>query len=106
VTRRAGATASVDCGLCKVGTYGTGSGEGLRTRLGFDCDLHVIHALLLPISFVYAPDRWLVGFGSFSMLFQTSCLCVRRGVQARQQASTAACARLGPMGLDQVRVSE
>ncbi len=48
VTVRAGATASVDCILCQAGTYGTGSGEGLSVRLGFDCDPHVMHAALLP----------------------------------------------------------
>ena len=33
VAGRAGATASVSCSLCQAGTYGTGSGEGLRMRL-------------------------------------------------------------------------
>jgi hypothetical protein len=60
VTRRAGATASVDCGLCQAGTYGTRPGEDLRKRLGIDCDLHVIHALLLPILSVLALELWLV----------------------------------------------
>jgi hypothetical protein len=36
---------------------------------------------------------------------ETSCSCVWRGVQARQQASTAACARQGPIGLDRVSPS-
>ncbi len=32
VTGRAGLTASVNCSLCQAGTYGTGSGEGLRLK--------------------------------------------------------------------------
>ncbi len=40
-------------------------------------------------------------------MLEISCLCVCDGARlAGQQASTAACARLGPMGLGQVRVSE
>ncbi len=45
----AGATSSLSCNLCQAGTYGTGSGEGLRVRLGFDSDPHVIHASLSPM---------------------------------------------------------
>jgi hypothetical protein len=32
VTGRAGATASFNCSLCQAGTYGTGSGDSMRTK--------------------------------------------------------------------------
>jgi hypothetical protein len=52
VTGRAGATAGVNCSLCQAGTYGTGSGEGLRNRFG--SDPHVIHTIVLAAIFVFA----------------------------------------------------
>ncbi len=69
MTGRAGVTASDHCSLCQAGSYGTGSGEGLRLlsmRSGFGCDLLVVLTLVSPNLSFFAPDLWLVELGRYS----------------------------------------
>ena len=107
VTGRAGATASVDCSQCQAGTYGTGSGKGLRMKIAFALTLtpSILLSWLFESSLLHFLSLRLgraLLLGKCRVLRRT--VCVWRGVQARQQVSTAACARRGPMGLGQVRV--
>jgi hypothetical protein len=68
-----GATAGVNCSLCQAGTYGTGSGEGLRKKFIYH-GLHVIHTPLLTTSIVFV--RFLFSYlGNYTKAAETSSLC-------------------------------
>ena len=88
MTWRAGATAGVNCSLCRPGSYSTGSGEGAQETLYL--------SILSPACVVCRHGRMATkGRGVILMVWY--------GVQAPLQMSTAACARQGRMGRDQVR---
>ena len=87
MTWRAGATAGLNCSLCQPGSYSTGSGEGARETLYL--------SILSPACVVCRHGRMATkGRGVILMVWY--------GVQAPLQMSTAACARQGRMGRDQV----
>jgi len=103
---RAGATTGLNCILCQAGSYQTGSGETVlwarnhafpnKHHLQFSFSFFIFQSF--SIFLYFCPFDFLI-FVEGKKIWPR-----RHGVQARRQASTAACARRGPTRLDPVRL--
>ncbi len=98
VMGRAGATASVDCSQCQAGTYGTGSGKGLRMKIAFALTLTssillswLFESSLLHFLSLRLGRALLLGICRVAALAETYCLCVAGRAGATASVNCSLC---------------
>ena len=87
---RAGATASINCSLCQAGTYGTGSGEGLRIKISFS-DPYILHAALLATFSLFSPFHLSLRLGRSMLRAETFWLGVTERAGATASVNCSLC---------------